>query len=223
MGMAGHMGMTTPIRMSEALITLTQWLSPAFPVGAFAYSHGLEQAIADGEIATAGDLQHWLEDICAYGAGQSDVILMAHAFGGKVAEADMYARAMAASAERLQEMDLQGAAFVQTVNAVWSLDLPPLAYPVAIGAAAAKQGLPLEETARVYLHAMLGNLTSAAIRLVPLGQTEGQRALAGLTPLIAETVKVALSMGLDDLGASCFAGDIAAMRHETLETRIFRT
>lgn len=218
-----RMGMTIRMPMSEGLITLAQWLSPSFPVGAFAYSHGLEHAISDGRISDARDLLEWLTDLCEFGAGYSDVMLLAHAYLGDATKADAYGRAMAASQERLKEADLQGAAFIETVNTVWALQLPRLIYPVAVGAAASVQGLPLEDTARLYLHATLGNLTSVAVRLVPLGQTDGQRVVAELTPRVVEAVQGALGKGLSDLGSACFLGDIAAMRHETMETRIFRT
>ena len=210
--------------MTDPLITLAQWMSPSFPVGAFAYSHGLEQAIADGSVATARDLQLWLADVIQVGAGRSDISFLAAAYHGQDLPAiDRAARAFAASAERLQETDLQGAAFCDTVNPVWGLSLPRLTYPVAVGAAAAACALPLEATARLYLHAMIANLTSAAIRLVPLGQTDGQHVLTALAPLIEKTATTAQSVPLPEITACAFATDVAAMRHEVLQPRIFRT
>ena len=217
------MATTIRIHMHDDLLTLTQWFSPSFPIGAFAYSHGLEQAISDEKLTSAEQLFLWLSDVCQHGAGHSDIVLLASAYRENPEHTDMYARAFSPSAERLKETDLQGAAFVDTVNSVWSLDLPRLSYPVAVGAAAAARELPLEQTAQLYLHSMLANLTSAAVRLVPLGQTDGQRVLADCAPLITATTQCAIAQGLDDLSSICFAGDIAAMRHETLDTRIFRT
>ena len=209
--------------MSHAL-TLMQWLSPAFPVGAFAYSHGLEQVIADGAVADAQDLQDWLEAVLEHGSGQADAVLLAVAHQTEdPARVDAAARAFAASAERLQETTLQGAAFCDTVRAVWALELDGLTYPVAVGAAARTMGIPLAQTLSLYLHAFASNLVSVAQRAMPLGQTDGQRVLATLAPVIQCTAHAAATATLDDLTSSSFAADIAAMRHETLQPRIFRT
>ena len=210
--------------MTEALLTLSQWLSPSFPVGAFAYSHGLETGIASGQVHTAETLYEWLSDICIHGAGSSDLVLLKAAHTGHpLDELDVMARALCPSAERLKETDLQGAAFVQTVNAVWHLNLPALTYPVAVGAAAAAREIPLDLTARLYLQAFLANLTSAAVRLVPLGQTDGQAVIARLAPQIEQTATRALQTPLSALSSAAFAADIASMRHEALQPRIFRT
>ncbi|MEM6760904.1 MAG: urease accessory UreF family protein [Pseudomonadota bacterium] len=208
--------------MTHAL-TLTQWLSPAFPVGAFAYSHGLEQVIADGVVTDAATLQSWLGDIIKIGSARADAVLLACAYTGSAVDVDAHARAFAASAERLQETDLQGKAFCQTANAVWHLALPALTYPVAVGAAARATGIPLAQTLPLYLHAFAGNLVSVAQRALPLGQTQGQQVLAALVPIITATAAACETATLDDLLATSFAADIAAMRHETLQPRIFRT
>ena len=224
MAMGARTGMTTATAMpDDPALLLTQWLSPAFPVGAFAYSHGLEEPIAAGRIKTPTDLQTWLEDICAYGAGHADLVLLAAAYRGDVTEAQEMAIAISPSAERLKETRLQGQALCETLNAIWHLGLPSLAYPVALGAAAARKDLPLDLTARLYLQAFLSNLVSGAVRLVPLGQTDGQRVLRNLAHLIETTAARAVATPLEAVTSASFAADIASMRHETLETRIFRT
>ncbi|MEP2642284.1 urease accessory UreF family protein [Roseobacter sp.] len=223
--------MTTGIVMgtamtTDAILTLTQWLSPGFPVGAFAYSHGLETAIATMQLKTIGDLGDWLEDLVAFGGGHADLVILAAAYRARppeVAQIDATARAFAASADRLLETDQQGAAFARTVDAVWGTDLGPLTYPVAVARAARSQDIALDVTARMYLHAFAANLISASVRLVPLGQTDGQRLLATLAPLITATTERALATALDDLAAPCFAADIAAMQHEILYSKVFRT
>lgn len=217
--------MRTPMN-TDALLTLAQWLSPGFPVGAYAYSHGLEQAIDSGAVRDVAALGLWLEDIIAHGSGRCDVILLGAAYRAdaeNVAETDATARAFCASSGRLTETADQGAAFARTVDAVWATDLGALTYPVALGRAAGLRGLPLDLTARMYLHAFTANLISAAVRLVPLGQTEGQRLLARLAPLIAQTSKSALGETVDDMTSTCFAADIAAMNHETQYSKVFRT
>lgn len=208
------------------LLTLAQWLSPSFPIGAFAYSHGLEAAVQAGWVRDADALQEWLADVLTEGTGRSDAIWLRCAMGADGAALpalDAQARAFAASAERLREADRQGAAFAQTVNAVWGLDVPPVLLPLAVGAAARQAGIPEGEAVALYLHAFVSNLTSAAIRLVPLGQTEGQRVLAALIPLCTRIADETLGLTPGDIHSTCFLSDIAAMRHETLETRLFQS
>ncbi|MEE4189411.1 MAG: urease accessory UreF family protein [Roseobacter sp.] len=211
---------------TNAYLTLTQWFSPGFPVGAFAYSHGLEQAIDQGAIADAETLQVWLEDVIAHGSARNDVILLAAAFDADTAdlpELDATARALAASKERLTETLDQGSAFARTVDAIWATGIGALSYPVAVGRAARLEGLPLDMTAQIYMHAFAANLVSVAVRLVPLGQTEGQAVLAALAPLIRDTARTAMGECIDDIASRCFALDIAAMRHETQYSKVFRT
>ncbi|MCV3274304.1 urease accessory protein UreF [Roseobacter sinensis] len=211
---------------TDAILTLTQWLSPSFPVGAFAYSHGLETSIAGGAIDSIETLEDWLIDIVSLGGGRADVVCLANAYrsdASGVAEVDRTVRAFAASAERLMETEQQGASFARTVDAVWQTELGALTYPVAVARAARARDIPLDLTAQMYLHAFAANLISAAVRLVPLGQTEGQGLLARLAPLIKTTADHACTMSLDDLASPCFAADIAAMQHETLYSKVFRT
>lgn len=212
---------------TDPILTLTQWLSPAFPVGAFTYSHGLEALVDQGTVCDAGSFAAWLTDTIQHGAGQNDVILLAHAYTTNsletLTEIDTLSRALAPSAERLLETDQQGAAFTRTAAAIHDLDLSTLTYPVAIGRAAHLQNLPLRDTARLFLHAFAANLTSAATRLVPLGQTEAQATLTAVTPLCQDVADHAVTLSLDDIAASTFASDIASMRHETQYSRLFRS
>ncbi|MCA0922103.1 urease accessory protein UreF [Pseudooceanicola nanhaiensis] len=211
---------------TDAAMLLHQWLSPAFPVGAFAYSHGLEYAVHAGEVSDRATLEGWLETALRLGAGRSDAILLAHGYRAdpaELAEIAELAAALAPSAERLLETEQQGRAFAETVNALYGYDLPPMPYPVALGAAAARQGLPLADTLRLYLQAFAANLASAAVRLVPLGQTDGQRAVMALLPTCAALAAEAETAPLDEIGSCALSIDIAAMRHETQATRLFRS
>jgi urease accessory protein len=124
----------------------------------------------------------------------------------------------------LLETTAQGAAFVRTTAEIWDMDLPGLCYPVAVGRAAALIGVGLEQVLPLYLHGFASNLTGAAMRLVPLGQTEAQRVLAAMTPLCDQLAREALAgAGLEDLGGCTVMADIAAMKHETQYTRLFRS
>ncbi len=223
MGMGARMAM--PIE--DQILTLNQWLSPAYPVGAFAYSHGLEWLVEAGDVATVRDLENWLTDVLRYGAGQSDARFLVAAFRAdnvaQVARIDATCRAFAPSRERLKESDLQGAAFCKVTAAVWAQDLVGLSYPVAVGRAASLEGLPLALTLRLFLQAFVGNLVAAGMRLNVLGQTEGQHLIKALTPLVTDVADLAMSGTLDDLSGIAFGADIAAMKHETQYSRIFRT
>ncbi|MEM6566537.1 MAG: urease accessory protein UreF [Pseudomonadota bacterium] len=211
---------------TDALLTLTQWLSPGFPVGAFAYSHGLERAIDDGALRDAETLSIWLEDILRFGSGRADAILLVAACSAApedVQRIDSIGRAFAATRERLTETVDQGGAFASTVDAIWDTDIGPLSYPVAVGRAARARDVPLQMAVELYLHAFAANLVSAAVRLVPLGQTEGQAVLAGLSDTVRAVAADALALTLDDLSSATFAADIASMRHETQYAKVFRT
>lgn len=213
---------------SSDVLTLAQWFSPGFPVGAYAYSHGLEWAIECGDVGDAKSTQQWISDVVLHGAGRNDCLFLVAAYRAKttedVAQVDASCRAFAPSRERLKEAVLQGGAFCEAVSAVWATDdLQSLSYPVAVGRAARLQGLQIELTTQMFLQSFVSNLAAAAMRLVPLGQTDGQRIIAGLMPLVLEVATVTQRQGLDDLGASAFLSDIASMKHETQYSRIFRT
>lgn len=212
--------------MSESdLLTLTQWLSPAFPVGAYAYSHGLEAAIASGEVCGADTLERWLADVLRFGAGRTDAILLVHAMRGETPLDELagLAEALAASAERWRETVEQGAAFTRTVNALTGADRADAALPVAVGAAAAGLSLPCDRVAALYLHGFASNLVSVGVRFIPLGQTDGQAVLGALHPLIAQLAAEAATAPLAGIGTAAFGADMAAMRHERLEVRLFKT
>ena len=219
--------MTTTIRMRTTmpfdarLLTLTQWLSPAYPVGAFAFSHGVEQAVRAGWIVDAETLEHWLRDCLTEGSGRADAIWLRLAFAGEDVEDE--ARAFQPSAERLRETTRQGAAFAATTRAVWGLDLPDLLLPVAVGRAAALAGLDVEAAVTLYLQAMMSTLVSAAQRLMPLGQTRAQAVLAALHADVIATAEATRDATSDDIHSNAFLSDIAAMRHETLEPRLFQS
>ena len=221
-------------REHSALLKLLTWLSPTFPTGGFAYSHGLEWAVEAGDIKTEGDLAAWLDDVLRHGAGRSDAILLRHAHqaDSATALADVAELATAAqpTRERQAETVGQGGAFALAA-AVWGAPLlaglltagGPIPYPVAVGALAAAHGVAEDDAALAMLHAFTASLVSAAVRLVPLGQTAGLRVLAGLEATVAAVAEDSRAAGLDDLGGACFRSDIAAMRHETQYTRLFRS
>jgi urease accessory protein len=220
-------------------LPLFLWLSPAFPVGSFAYSHGLEWALEAGDVADAASLNEWLADLAVFGAPRSDAVLFAVAHRAAAAadwrtlnQVNELAVALAGSAERRLETTAQGAAFRLAARAAWGCEalerLPEregdaVAYPVAVAAATAGHGMALERALPAFVIAVFANLVSAAVRLGVVGQTDGQKTLAEILPLLEKTANQAAGATLDDLGAAAFRSDIAAMRHETQYSRLFRS
>lgn len=211
---------------TDPALILHQWLSPAFPVGAFAWSHGLEWEVAAGRVTDAASFAAWLDTLLARGSGRNDAILMAAAWHADAAALDELAdlaEALAPSAERRAETLGQGRAFAAAAGALHDMALPGVAYPVVLGHAAGRLALPLGLTLRLFIQAFAANLTSAAIRLVPLGQTEGQRVLGAAAQRIETLAKEALPGDPDMIGGAVPMIDIASMRHEGQGTRLFRS
>jgi len=221
--------MTTTITDRRPLLNLLAWLSPAFPTGAFAYSHGLEWAVEAGDINDGDTLGQWLKDVVTHGSGRSDTILLRQAHRAAADPVALrgivsLATACAPARERRNEALNQGQAF-QLAVAPWTTTALPedAPYSVAVGVAAGQRGIPEDDTAVAYLQTFATNLISAAVRLVPLGQTAGLRVLAALEPVILATADETRGAALDDVGGCAFRSDLAAMRHETQYTRLFRS
>jgi urease accessory protein len=217
---------TTPL---QRLLT---WLSPAFPVGGFAWSQGLETAIADCRVTEAGTLRDWITGTLSHGALRTDAILLAEAHrtctnAARLADLADFALALTASSERRLETTLTGEAFANAARA-WPADvftrLPdPCPYPIAVGAIAGGHDIAIRDATAAYLTAAVHTQISDAVRLVPLGQTAGLQVMAALEPEVTALAVAAASATLDDIGTSGYAADIAQMRHETQPVRIFRS
>jgi urease accessory protein len=229
------------IGASDGAARLQTWLSPAFPVGAFSYSHGLEYAVEAGLVADRTTLVAWIEGILRYGAGRVDgmLLLAAHRAatgfdpGGLKAIAEL-ASAMRGSAELALESTAQGAAFLKAIGTGWpQLAASPLlrvlaqsngpSYPVAVGATAAVAGIAEASALQAYLTAFCGNFVSAALRLAPIGQSDGIAALAALEPTVSHQVGRLRVAPFETLGAASLMVDWCSMKHETQETRLFRS
>ena len=224
---------------AAALYRLQAWLSPAYPVGAFSFSGGLEWAVEAGDVRDAASLQRWLAVVLSEGGGFCDAVFFVHAHraieqgdDAALAAVAELAAALVPSKERHLETTVQGGAFLAATRAAWpcaALDRlvaawpGPCAYPVAVGAAAAGHGIAVAPALAAFLHALAANLISAAVRLIPLGQTDGQRVLAALEPVIAASSARALATALDDVGGAAFRADLASLRHEIQHTRLFRS
>jgi urease accessory protein len=209
----------------DALLTLVQWLSPAFPVGGFAYSHGLEWAVAEGEVATGADVAAWIGDVLRHGAGVVDAALLAAAMapGADHAELDALARALAPCEERWIETRDQGAAFAAAVNAATGSEDASAVLPVAVGRATGRLGLAPRLVAGIYLQAFATNLILAAVRFVPLGAGEGQRIVAVLRPTCLAVAEQAVATLPEEVTTAALGAELASMRHAGLGHRTFRT
>lgn len=236
-----HIMATTMAEAQETLLRLMTWLSPTFPVGAFAYSHGLERAIHDGIISDRGTLVAWLRDLIERGSVWNDAVCLAEAWRRAGSDDDCFAvaelaEALAGSRERYMETTLQGRAFMDAAQA-WAskrksseeqqgygraqeVQYP---YPVAVGLTAAHHGIALDAALTAYLHGFTSNLVQAAMRLVPLGQNDGLAALAALEEVILATSERASKSTLDSLGSCTVLSDIQSMKHETQYSRVFRS
>lgn len=206
---------------------LATWFSPGYPVGAYSYSHGLEWAVEAGVVVDRESLAAWVSDIVEFGAGRTDAMLLAAAFRAgdpeRLAAVADLAEALTPSAERHLETMSQGAAFARTTSAAWEIEVPAAAYPVAVGCAARLLGLPLAATATLNLQAFAANIVSAGVRLVPLGQTDGQRVIARFMPLTARVAAEAIAALPEAIGGTSLVADLAAMQHETQYTRLYRS
>jgi urease accessory protein len=230
-----------PLDPAQAL-RLQTWLSPAFPTGAYAYSHGLERAVEAGKVRDRDSLVEWLDADLRQGTGRNDAILFAlahravrEAGTNAFLEVATLAAAMRGTAELALESTAQGGALLATVRLAWPdprLDriaarltaariAPTL--PVAAAACIALHGVALDDALPLYVQATVANLVSAGVRLVPLGQTDGQRAIAALEPAVTAVAAAALAATEKDLGSAATMVDIASAQHETQYTRLFRS
>ncbi len=233
---------TTPDELPPAALRkLLAWLSPAFPVGGYSYSHGLEWAIEDGSVRDAATLTSWLSDILRNGAGHNDAILFLQAWqaaeagdGPRLQAIAEIGAAFQPSRERHLESTAQGRAFLAAVQAAWpserlaalAVALPAdaaLPYPVAVALAAAAHGIAAAPALSAMLHGFVANVVSAGVRAIPIGQTDGLRVVAALGPVIDTVTAEAATATLDDLGGAALRADIASMKHETQYTRLFRS
>jgi urease accessory protein len=222
----------------SGLLLLQAWLSPAFPVGGYSYSHGLEYAVEAGFLPDRNALQNWIEGILLFGAGRSDGLLIREIHRAvstqefaRCDEIAAFAAALRGTSELALETSAQGAAFLKALIAGWPefVAAEPLrqwkrpVYPVAFGAAAAAAGIDARLAIVTYLHAFCSNLVSAALRLMPIGQSDGLVCLAQLSKMLPKLVDAIELTPFDDIGSAALMVDVCSMRHETQYTRLFRS
>lgn len=235
--------MTTPIPITDnGLLRLMAWLSPSFPVGAYAYSHGAEAAVETGRVTDRDAAIEWISFVLEHGTGRMDADLFISAYLaaeeldiGKFVEVASMADALKGTAELGLESRAQGQAFFDAVLAAWPneklagfakalgrAEVSP-SYATAVAASAAFAGIGLQAALGAYLHAFIANIASAVVRLVPLGQTDGQRIIAALEPVLERALTQALNRDPHDIGSAAFMVDWLSMQHETQYSRLFRS
>jgi urease accessory protein len=222
-------------RGEAAILPLFAWLSPSYPVGCYAYSHTLEWAVEAGDVTNEVSLVAWLTDLLTLGLGRNDAILLGHAYraleqGDREAleSVNELALALSPSAELYLETSQQGRSFLDATLAAWPsprlLQIEDgVAFPVAVGMAAAAHGVPLPITTQAYLFGLVQTLVSAAIRLAPIGQTAGIRVSAALAETVQNIACQGMTLTLDDIGGATFRADLGSFHHENQYTRLFRS
>ena len=216
------MGTEMTATPAEHLLILQNWFSPAFPVGAFSYSGGLETAIARRLVHDRDSLADWLTVSLLSGNAFTDAVCLRAALAGE--EVNDLCLALCAGAERYRETTELGAAFANVMRETQDIDLPEgLAYPVAVGLAARAFGLAPQATLAAFLQGFCMNQISVAVRAIPIGQIEGQSCLRSLMPVIERALETVVVTSPDEMGSFALAGDLCALEHETAEQRIYRT
>jgi urease accessory protein len=225
-----------------ALLRLQSWLSPTFPIGAYSYSHGIEWAVEVGQIHDRKTLVDWLEADLTHGSGRNEAIFFSEASRGaidhdraKLLEVAELAAVFRGTSEFALESSQQASSCLATLRKVWpdsvldwlseilrERDVPP-ALAVVLGVRSARQNIPISLALPAFLHGYLANLVTAGVRLIPLGQTDGQLAMAALERSVLAASTQAETATLEELGSAAFLVDLASMAHETQYTRLFRS
>jgi urease accessory protein len=240
------MGITMPDDLDclqpLAFLRLQTWLSPAFPIGSYGYSHGLEWAVDAKWVHDRASLIDWLAADLRYGSGRNEAIFFREAWisaeandRDRLLEIVELGAAFRGTSEFALESSQQASACRVTLSQVWPdplLDwlaetlgarrIPP-SLAVVLGIRSAKQGIPLIASLPAFLQSYVANFVTAGVRLVPLGQTDGQTAIAALENAVLDASAEAVNATTKDLGSAGFMVDLASMAHETQYTRLFRS
>jgi len=225
-----------------SFLRLQSWHSPAFPIGSYSYSHGLEWAVEAGGVHDRASLVDWVTADLRFGSGRNEAIFFSEAWSSamnddrlKLLEIAELAAAFRGTSEFALESSQQASACSAILSQVWpdplldwlaetlaSLHIA-LCLAVVLGIRSAKQGIPKILALPVFLQSYVANLVTAGVRLVPLGQTDGQFAIAELEDAVLATSAEAANATTSDLGSAGFMVDLASMAHETQYTRLFRS
>jgi urease accessory protein len=216
----------------KAKLAALHLASPALPVGGFAYSQGLEMAIADCRINDETTARRWIEDLLLHVLARFEAPLWLRAFDAFRAGDEQRLRAINAellaareTAELRAETQQMGASLVRLFEpfGLVALDLSPIVYPVAFAAACCAFGVAREDGLAAYLWSWAEGQVLAAVKTVPLGQQAGQAMLVQLQSSIMRAVAIAAALRDEELGTAAVGFALTSARHETMYSRIFRS
>ena len=226
-----------------SLTRLLQLASPALPVGAYSYSQGLEAAVTAGTVADAAGAERWIGDMLSFSMVRLEAPVWVHleaawrnADLAAVREWNEWFIATRETAELRAETLQMGYSLTRllgdltvepegfdTVVVQQLVALGEIAYPTAIACAVAQWKIPVREALTAYLWSWLENQVMAAVKVVPLGQTAGQRLLLRLGAKIMINIDETLSKDVDEMNNYCHGLAIASSRHEVQYSRLFRS
>jgi urease accessory protein len=227
--------MATPITTNAtALLKLLQLASPALPVGAFGYSEGLETLSYQGQLTSVEPLRHWLHQELTHGGVRLDAAMAHRAHQNHTNPEQLqywnHWLTAARDTEELRQQSLQmGRALARLAENLHPELIPtlkpcfPCHFAIAFGLLAAHWQIPADMALIGYLQSWTHNLITAALKLIPLGQTEGQALLLDLSEQISLSASEILEWSDEQLVVSGWGVSLASMQHETLYTRLFRS
>lgn len=225
-----------PMSSSASLLSFLQLVSPALPVGAYTYSEGLETLVQAEQIGDAQTLQTWLEQELRYGAIRLEAAVLVRVYQAateqnldQIYSWNQWLSALRDSRELREQSWQMGQSLRRLLQTLqphqpWLNDSEaPVNFAVVFGLAALGWQIELPTAVLGYLQSWTTNLVTAGVRLIPLGQTQGQQILQGLQPQLIQTSAQVLELTDRDLTCCSWGVSMASMQHETLYSRLFRS
>ena len=201
---------------------LQVWFSSSFPIGSYAYSHGLEALIDDKKIKNNNDVKEYLDALLLYGTLRNDYIFIKSIYKGD--EINQLILASASSKERQIEMIDMGNSFRKIMKDSWELSLPVnTSFIYCLAKAGLHFNIKFDDLIKFYLQSFITNLINVCVKHIPMSQKDGQSLNVIFINQIQEFLSHSDKLTLKDIGSSFFIGDIFAIKHEYLDSRIYLT
>ena len=201
---------------------LQVWFSSSFPIGSYAYSHGLEALIDDKKIKNKDDVKEFLDALLFYGTLRNDYIFMKSIYKGE--EINELILASASSKERQIEMIDMGNSFRKIMKDSWELSLPEnTSFIYCLAKAGLHFDIKFDDLIKFYLQSFISNLINVCVKHIPMSQKDGQSLNVIFINQIQEFLTHSDKLTLNDIGTTFFIGDIYAIKHENLDSRIYLT
>ena len=201
---------------------LQVWFSSSFPIGSYAYSHGLEALIDDKKIKNNNDVKEFLDALLFYGTLRNDYIFIKSIYKGD--EINQLILASASSKERQIEMIDMGNSFRKIMKDSWELSLPEnTSFIYCLAKAGLHFNIKFDDLIKFYLQSFISNLINVCVKHIPMSQKDGQTLNVIYINQIQEFLILSDKLTLKDIGTTFFIGDIFAIKHENLDSRIYLT